>query len=85
VLPPVQNALSPTPVNTTQFTSRALLAARNARITPLTMSVVYELNWPGLSSQIQALYSPSAILPSGVRAGRFSKRTPGLLMSSTRS
>jgi hypothetical protein len=40
VLPPVQKALSPLPVNTTQFTSRAFDAARNARITPFTMSVV---------------------------------------------
>jgi hypothetical protein len=40
VLPPVQKALSPAPVKTTQLTSRSLLAARKARITPLTMSVV---------------------------------------------
>jgi hypothetical protein len=40
VLPPVQKALSPTPVNTTATTSRAALAARKARITVFTMSVV---------------------------------------------
>ncbi|MFO1269198.1 MAG: hypothetical protein U1F67_22075 [Rubrivivax sp.] len=40
VLPPVQKALSPTPVKTTQLTLRSLLAARMARITPFTMSVV---------------------------------------------
>jgi hypothetical protein len=55
VLPPVQNALSPAPVNTTALTSRISDAARNARITPLTMSVVYELNCAGLSSVIHAL------------------------------
>jgi hypothetical protein len=40
VLPPVQKADEPAPVKTTQFTSRALLAARKARITPFTISVV---------------------------------------------
>jgi len=40
VLPPVQNALSPVPVNTTQLTSRSFDALRNAWITAFTISVV---------------------------------------------
>jgi hypothetical protein len=40
VLPPVQNALSPVPVNTTATHVRSFDAARMPRITPFTIAVV---------------------------------------------
>src|SRR5262245_7452838 len=68
-----------------QLTSRALEAALNARITALTMSVVYELYCDGLSSVIHALNRPGATEPSGLRAGFFSYSTPGVFGCGARS
>jgi len=62
-----------------QLTSRALEAPLKARITALTMSVVYELYCVGLSSVIHALYRPGTSVPSGLRAARFSLAHAGRL------
>jgi hypothetical protein len=69
VFPPVQNARAPDPVITTATAARSADARRIPAITPLIISVVYELSWPGLSSVIRTTCKPCAMPPVSSRSG----------------